>query len=75
MMKREVLRDRLLQAVGLLILAGLTAAFIFAFRKNLLPQQEEGDVFATVYAISAENEPEIDPEEDLSDLSSEAEGR
>lgn len=53
MMRSETLRDRLLQVIGLILLAGLTAAFIFAFREKLLPQQEEGDVFGTVYAITS----------------------
>lgn len=53
MMRSEILRDRLLQVIGLIVLAGLTAAFVFAFRENMLPQQEEGDVFGTVYAITS----------------------
>ena len=51
-MKREIRRDRLLQAVGLFVVAALTAAFLYAFANKLLPAQEEGDVFATVYAFS-----------------------
>ena len=54
-MKREILRDRLLQAVGLLVVAALTAAFLYAFANRLLPAQEEGDVFATVYAYSQDD--------------------
>lgn len=51
-MKREIRRDRLLQAVGLFVVAALTAAFLYAFANKLLPAQEEGDVFATVYAYA-----------------------
>ena len=52
-MRSEILRDRLLQVIGLIVLAGLVAALIFAFREKMLPQQEEGDVFGTVYAITS----------------------
>ena len=64
MMRSEVLRDRLLQIGGLIVLVALTAALLFAFREKLLPAQEEGDVFATVYAM---------PSEDPAEASSEAE--
>lgn len=78
MMRSETLRDRLLQVIGLIILAGLTAALIFAFREKMLPQQEEGDVFGTVYAITSgeEQDEESEPapaESDAADLSSDAE--
>ena len=77
MMKSETLRDRLLQVIGLILLAGLTAAFVFAFREKMLPQQEEGDVFGTVYAMTSgdeeEEEAESAPAEETSDLSSEEE--
>lgn len=62
MMRSETLRDRLLQVIGLIVLAGLTAALIFAFREKMLPQQEEGDVFGTVYAMTSEDEPGEDAE-------------
>lgn len=62
MMRSETLRDRLLQVIGLIVLAGLTAALIFAFREKMLPQQEEGDVFGTVYAMTSEDEPDEDAE-------------
>ena len=60
-MRSETLRDRLLQVIGLIVLAGLTAALIFAFREKMLPQQEEGDVFGTVYAMTSEDEPDEEP--------------
>ncbi len=61
-MKREILRDRLLQAAGLFVVAALTAAFLFAFANRLLPAQEEGDVFATVYAFSRDGTGEAESE-------------
>lgn len=76
MMRLETLRDRLLQVIGLIVLAGLTAAFVFAFREHMLPQQEEGDVFGTVYAMTSGDEQEESepmPEGDASDLSPDAE--
>ena len=53
MMRSETLRDRLLQVIGLIVLVVLTVALVFAFREHMLPQQEEGDVFGTVYAITS----------------------
>ena len=77
MMRSETLRDRLLQVIGLIVLAGLTAAFVFAFRENMLPQQEEGDVFGTVYAMASEDGPDedadLEQESGPADLSSGAE--
>lgn len=73
MMRSETLRDRLLQVTGLIILAGLTAAFVFAFREKMLPQQEEGDVFGTVYAMSTGDEPGGEAEPDRADLPSDEE--
>ena len=70
MMRSETLRDRLLQVIGLIVLAGLTAAFVFAFREKMLPQQEEGDVFGTVYAMTSEDELDEEAEPDLEDLPS-----
>ena len=75
MMKSETLRDRLLQVIGLIVLAGLTAALVFAFREHMLPQQEEGDVFGTVYAMTSgeeSEETEAAPAENSADLSSDA---
>ena len=69
MMKSETVRDRLLQVAGLVVLVGLTVAFLFAFREKLLPQQEEGDVFGTVYAMPSEDASENDSES-VSDASS-----
>lgn len=57
-MNRECLYDRLTQAVGFLVLVGLTLALLFAFRGNLLPYQEDGDVFGTVYVSQPEEEAE-----------------
>ena len=62
MMKSETLRDRLLQVIGLIVLAVLTVALIFAFHEKMLPQQEEGDVFGTVYALTSGDESEKDEE-------------
>lgn len=78
MMRSETLRDRLLQVIGLIVLAGLVAALIFAFREKMLPQQEEGDVFGTVYAMTSgdqwDEESELEPaESDAEDLSSDGE--
>lgn len=69
MMRSETIRDRLLQVAGLVVLVGLTVAFLFAFRGKLLPQQEEGDVFGTVYAMPSEDEAD-DGSEDVPDASS-----
>ena len=74
-MKSETVRDRLLQVAGLVVLIGLTVAFLFAFRENLLPQQEEGDVFGTVYAMPSEDTSEREAESasaSVSDASSAA---
>ena len=72
MMRSETLRDRLLQVIGLIVLAGLTAAFIFAFREHMLPQQDENDAIGIVFAMASEDEPddeaELDPVEGLEDL-------
>lgn len=38
--------------LGFLVLAGLTAALIFAFSEKLLPYQDDGNVFDTIYAYS-----------------------
>lgn len=87
MMRSETLRDRLLQVIGLIVLAGLVAALIFAFREKMLPQQEEGDVFGTVYAITSgdstsgdstsgderDEESEMDSSDASADLSSDEE--
>lgn len=82
MMRSETLRDRLLQVIGLIVLAGLVAALIFAFREKMLPQQEEGDVFGTVYAITSgdgtsggeqDEESEMVPSDASADLSSDEE--
>lgn len=77
MMKSETLRDRLLQVIGLIVLAGLTAALIFAFQEKMLPQQEEGDVFGTVYAITSgdgqDEESEPEPAESDAEASSSGE--
>lgn len=70
MMKSETIRDRLLQVAGLVILVGLTVAFLFAFREKLLPQQEEGDVFGTVYAMPSGDETEESEAENVSNASS-----
>ena len=58
MMESHKLYDLLMQIVGLVVLAGLTSALIFAFREELLPYQKDGDVFETVYARSEEEESE-----------------
>ncbi len=55
-MKPELLYDRLMQVVGFVVLLGLTLALLFAFRENLLPYQEDGDVFGTVYVVQSEAE-------------------
>lgn len=68
-MESHRLYDLLMQIVGLVVLAGLTSALIFAFREELLPYQQDGDVFETVYAFSTEQE-----EETVSDEPSESEG-
>ena len=57
-MESHRLYDLLMQIVGLVVLAGLTSALIFAFREQLLPYQQDGDVFETVYARSEEEESE-----------------
>ena len=67
MMRSEILRDRLLQVIGLIVLAGLVAALIFAFREKMLPQQEEGDVFGTVYAMTSGDERDEESVSDSSD--------
>ena len=48
-MKNHLLYDRLTQVIGLVVLLGLALALLFAFRAQLLPYQEDGDVFGTVY--------------------------
>ena len=53
-MKNNKVYDRLTQLVGLAVLVGLTLALVFAFRGELLPYQEDGDVFGTVYLSQPE---------------------
>lgn len=53
-MKSHFLYDRLTQIVGLVVLLGLALALLFAFRAELLPYQEDGDVFGTVYQFRPE---------------------
>lgn len=53
-MKTNFLYDRLTQIIGLVVLLGLTLALLFAFRAQLLPYQEDGDVFGTVYQYRPE---------------------
>lgn len=62
-MNSPKLYDRLIQVVGLVILAGLAAALVFAFREQLLPYQQDGDVFETVYAVSAADEEKTETED------------
>lgn len=50
-LKSELVHNRLVQATGLLLLLALTMGFIIAFRMHLLPYQEDGDAFSTVYAV------------------------
>ena len=50
--------DRWMQAAGLLVLAGLTSALIFAFRQELLPFQQDGNAFETVYNTSLDESSE-----------------
>ena len=57
-MGSQRLYDWLIRLTGLLVLAGLTSALFFAFREQLLPYQQEGDVFETVYAIRSDEEEE-----------------
>ena len=53
-MKNHLLYDRLTQVIGLVVLLGLALALLFAFRAELLPYQEDGDVFGTVYQYRPE---------------------
>ncbi len=53
-MKANFLYDRLTQIIGLVVLLGLALALLFAFRAKLLPYQEDGDVFGTVYQYRPE---------------------
>lgn len=57
--RSERFYDRLAQGFGLLLLLGLTAAFILAFRAGLLPDQEEGDVFGTVYVMGQTSDEDV----------------
>ena len=52
--KSDKLYDRLTQLIGIAVLVGLTLALLFAFRGELLPYQEDGDVFGTVYLSQPE---------------------
>ncbi len=51
-LKQRVLQDRMVQGIGLFMMIMLTLALLFAFRGQLLPAQEDGDAFETVYAFS-----------------------
>ncbi|MBO5736034.1 MAG: hypothetical protein J6S15_08050 [Clostridia bacterium] len=53
-MKNDKVYDRLTQLIGIAVLVGLTLALLFAFREKLLPYQEDGDVFGTVYLSQPE---------------------
>lgn len=57
-MNKERLHDRLVQVVGFAVAVGLALALLFAFRAGLLPYQEEGDVFGTVYVLQPEESSE-----------------
>ena len=73
-MESRKLYDWLIRLTGLLVLAGLTSALFFAFKEQLLPYQQEGDVFETVYAIrSDEEEEEETASEDENENNSEGE--
>lgn len=48
-MKNEVLFNRLIQAIGALILAGLTVALLLAVSEGILPVGQD-DAYDTVYA-------------------------
>ncbi len=60
-MHKQRLRNRITGGIGLAVLAILTAALIYAFHEGLLPYQDDGDVFGTVYVSK--------PEEDSSAVS------
>ncbi len=55
-MKQRLSQDRVVQGIGFFVLIGLTLALLFAFRERLLPAQEDGDAFETVYAFSRTQE-------------------
>ncbi len=44
--------DRIVQALGLLLLCALVAALIAAFRGDMLPFASDGDAFDTIYAVA-----------------------
>lgn len=54
-----MLQDHIVQGIGFLVLIGLTFALLFAFREQLLPSQEDGDVFGTVYVVSEPQEDDL----------------
>jgi len=51
---RQRLRNRITGGIGLAVLAILTAALIYAFYHGMLPYQDDGDVFGTVYVSKSE---------------------
>ncbi len=55
-LKQRVSQDRMVQGIGLFVMIALTLALLFAFRGQLLPAQEDGDAFETVYAFSRTQE-------------------
>lgn len=60
-MHKQRLRYFIMGGIGFAVLAILTAALIYAFHQGLLPYQEDGDVFGTIYVSK--------PEEDSSAVS------
>lgn len=48
--------DRIVQALGLVLLCALTAALIAAFRGDLLPFAADGDAFDTIYAAAGSDD-------------------
>ncbi|MBQ3004276.1 MAG: hypothetical protein IJD82_11110 [Clostridia bacterium] len=55
-MHQQQLRNRITGGIGLAVLAILTAALIYAFSQELLPYQDDGDVFGTVYVSKLEED-------------------
>ncbi len=54
-MQKQRLRNRITGGIGLAVLAILTAALIYAFSQGMLPYQDDGDVFGTVYVSKPED--------------------
>ena len=58
------LYDRIMQAIGLLVLSALTVALLIAAADGLLPLQKDGETFDAVYAWHESAPREDIPEEE-----------